>query len=216
MRTVRTKVYKFNELSESAKETVIKNERNSNRDVQFYYDEIIESVKEVIELFNLKVGREYTDIRSSHIDDNILELKGVRLYKYIMNNYYDKLFTPKYLKCGGVTEVKKPFHRMRKQVLIDNNCPNKGKYSVSYYSNTQKDNCCVLTGVCYDNYILAPIYDFLKKIDTTEDFEGLINSIESAIQKTFHDMEEYLYSEEFIIGEIETNEFEYTKEGTRF
>lgn len=30
--------------------------------------------KEVIELFNLKTGNEYSDIRTSHIDDNILQL----------------------------------------------------------------------------------------------------------------------------------------------
>ncbi len=98
MRTIRTKVYQFSELSEQAKETAINWYRNGSDDNQIYFGEIIDTVKKVAELFDLKFGREYTDIRTGHIDDNILELSGVRLYKYLINNYYNSLYTPKYIK----------------------------------------------------------------------------------------------------------------------
>ncbi len=95
MRTIRIKLYKFNELSESAKQKAIQDYRNDGNDMDIYA-EIIDSVKAMADIFNLKNGREYTDIRCSHIDDNIMELKGIRLYKYIINNYYNDLFKPVY------------------------------------------------------------------------------------------------------------------------
>ena len=216
MKTVQINLYSFNELSNEAKETAINAVRNRNDNNQFYFDEIIESVKKLADVFNLKFGREYTDIRTSHIDDNILQLQGLRLHKYIVNNYYNELFKAKYLKSGGVIDTKKPFHRMMKQRLIEANCPNKGKYSISYYSNTAKDNSCVLTGVCYDNDILQPVYDFLARPDKTETFESLINSIESAIQKCFDNTETWLNSDEFTIDEIEANDYEFTIDGNIF
>ena len=57
MRTVRTKVYQFSELSKTAKENAIEQFRNSERYNQHYFDEVIESVKAVCELFGLKTGR---------------------------------------------------------------------------------------------------------------------------------------------------------------
>ncbi len=49
-----TKIYKFNELNEDAKRKAIEWYRNGSDDGHIYADEIIESVKEVCNLFNLK------------------------------------------------------------------------------------------------------------------------------------------------------------------
>lgn len=125
MKTIRTKVYQFNELTEKAKEVAINWYRNSNDDGYLYSDEIIESVKAVCELFNLKTGREWSNIRTSHIDDNIMELKGIRLYKYIVNNYWNSLFKRKYLGCIGDNRVIK--HRMSKTNFYDMKKRRKGK-----------------------------------------------------------------------------------------
>jgi len=93
-----TNLYSFNELSKESQEKAINNYRNDGRDYLFYYDDIISSVKKVIELFGLKTGNQYDDIRTSHIYDDILNLSGVRLYKYLVNQYYSDLFKPKYIK----------------------------------------------------------------------------------------------------------------------
>ena len=68
-------------------------------------------------------------------------LCGIRLLKYIVNNYWHTLFKPKayYLK---------------------------GNYKKRRKSRVFTDNCCVLTGYCADEDILRPIYDFLKAPDT--------------------------------------------------
>ena len=84
------------------------------------------------------------------------------------------------------------------------------------YSNIQFDNCCTLTGVCYDNDILQPVYDFLERPNLSTTFEDLIQEIESAISKTFDNTEEWLNSDEFIRDEIEANEYEFKADGSIF
>jgi len=214
MKTIRTKVYQFNELTEKAKEVAINWYRNSNDDGYLYSDEIIESVKAVCELFNLKTGREWSNIRTSHIDDNIMELKGIRLYKYIVNNYWNSLFKRKYLGCIGDNRVIK--HRMSKTNFYDMKKGARVNSSNFIYSNIQYDNSCTLTGVCYDMDILQPVYDFLEKPNTSTTFEDLMNEIESAISKTFQQNEEWVNSDEYITEQIESNEYDFTKDGKRF
>ena len=105
-----------------------------------------------------------------------------------------------------------------KQIEITNNCPNKGKVSVSYYSNIQKESKnCNLTGMCYDDDMLKPIYDFLelRNFDTTN-FEDLLNSCFDAMRKTLKDEEEYMYTDEYISEEIISNDYEFTENGNIF
>lgn len=199
-------VYSFDELSEAAQQKAIKSFRNKDYDNQSYFDEVTDSVKAVIELFNLKTGRRYSDIRSSHIDDDILNLKGVRLYKYLMNNYYNELFKPKYIK--SVDRVLKG-----KQFIFEVKKNYKGDPYTQIYSKLNRVGDCPLTGVCYDNDVLAPVYSFLKKIiDIT--FEDLIKEIENAITKAYNDVEEWVNSDEFIKDEIENNGYTFLENGT--
>jgi hypothetical protein len=207
MKTIEINLYSFDELSESAKENAINNYRQKyNYDCQFYFDEIIDSCKEVAELFEFKFGREYTDVRTSHIDDDILNLSGVRLLKYIVNNYYNDLFVPKYIKSINrelrcqqfICEVRKDY---------------KGNFYTMLYSKLKKDNSCVLTGMGYDDDILQPVYDFLKKPDKSTTFADLLKDIENAIRKTFEDVENWVNSDEYIIDNMQANEYEFTIDG---
>jgi hypothetical protein len=203
-RTIRTKVYQFNELSDTAKEKAIEWYRNGSDDGQIYADEIIDSVKAVADLFNLKFGREYTDIRTGHIEDTILELKGIRLYKYLINNYYNTLFSKKQYYFCRLKDGSKQF-----------NCV--GQNSGKYTSKCQwQIASCPLTGVCYDMDILQPVYDFLKRPDKSTTFADLISNIEYAIQKTFDNNEQWVNSDEFITEQIQANEYEFTADGRRF
>jgi len=200
-----TNLYSFNELSKESQEKAINNYRNDGRDYLFYYDDIISSVKKVIELFGLKTGNQYDDIRTSHIDDDILNLSGVRLYKYLVNHYYSDLFKPKYIK----TLDGELYYR---QFICKRYKGTKGMHT-QIFSRMKVDNCCVLTGCCYDDDILKPIYDFLAKINTSITLEDLFNDIESAISKCFTDTEEWTNSDEFIIEEIESNSYTFTEDG---
>lgn len=208
MRSETINIFKFSELSENASKKAIEWYRSGRND-EFYQDEIIETVKKVAKLFNLKFGNEYTDIRYSNIDNNILELSGVRLYKYIINNYYNELFAPKYIKM---------LHRELKckQFICEVGTNYKGDKYTQLFSKLHKTNCCTLTGVCYDNDILKPVYDFLLKPTNGTTLEDLIQSIEHAIDKCFTDTENWVNSDEYIIDTIEANEYEFTEDGKRY
>jgi hypothetical protein len=138
MKTICTNVYLFSELSESAQENAIsqyRNNRNRGDDCSFYYDELKDSINAMCDVFGIKTGNTYSDLRFGMIDDNILHLSGVRLYKYIMNNYYSDLFKPVYIKL-----IDKPIKC--KQFICKIGA--KGDYA-QIYSRLKKDNSCVLT-----------------------------------------------------------------------
>jgi len=106
---------------------------------------------------------------------------------------------------------------MMKQTKIKSG-PNKGKISVSYYSNIfVEENNCNLTGMCYDCDMMQPIYDFLelRNFDSTN-FEDLLNNCFDAMQKTLKDEEEYMYTDEYISEEIESNDYDFTENGKRY
>lgn len=214
MREVITNVYSFDELNETAKQKAITQHRQDGDFNQFYFDEIIESVKKMANLFNLKFGKEYTQIRTSHIEDNILELKGIRLYKYLVNNYWSSLYKRKFL--GTIGDNKIITHRMSKTKFYDIKKGAKVNSSNFIFSNINFENSCVLTGVCYDNDILQPIYDFLATPSKETTFEDLINGIENSIKKCFNDVEAWINSDEFITETIVANEYEFTIDGNLF
>ena len=108
MRTIRTKVYSFNELSNEAQQTAIKKFRNNGVNTDFIYDDAYNSVKAFNEVFGTREGScSWLDVYTYHIDDNILELKGFRLQKYLWNNYYNALFKPKFLMVEPVNSPSK-------------------------------------------------------------------------------------------------------------
>lgn len=214
-RTIQTTVYSFSELSDEAKQNAINNYRD-NQDFSHIYCEAYESVKVFNEIFGTKEGyNSWLDIRTSMINDDILMLSGVRLQTYIWNNYGSKLWKRKYLKHGKLSENHKQYHRMRNQSQIKSNCANKGLWSISYYSNVQRDNSCVLTGVCYDDDLLQPIYDFLKtpQKDNFVSFEDLINDCSESLRVALKMEEEAMQTDDYIIDEIDANEYEFTEDG---
>lgn len=201
MRTVRTKVYKFSELSDDAKQKAIEWYRRSSEGDEYYlYDEAHESVKEFHEIFGTKPGsRSWLDVRTSHLDDNLMNLKGLRLQKYIWNNFKDQLFSGKYYSRNGVGSNNYKSRR----------------------SNCQIDHSCELTGVCYDESLLQPIYEFLEwklrpSYNSYMDFETLVNDCFASLEKDLEAELQARNEDDYIIEQIECNEYEFTREGRRF
>jgi hypothetical protein len=216
MRTIEIQAYQFRELSEEAKQYAINKYRDNNIDFSFMYEEAHESVKKFNEIFDTEEGRNsWLDVRTSMINDNILLLTGTRLQTYIWNNYGKKLFKRKYLGGAKLTETPKKYHRMRNQSQITANCGNKGLWRASYYSNIQLDNCCVLTGVCYEDSLLKPIYDFLNtpQKDNSVSFEDLIEDCFRNLKKDIEAEEEAMNTDEYIAEEIENDEIEFNEAG---
>jgi len=210
MKTITVNLYSFSELNDEAKKVAIDNYRNNSQD-DFYGYEVTESVKKVIELFNLKTGNYYSDIRAGHIDDCILQLAGVRLYKYLVNNYFTDLFKPEYINTIDGHKKWQKLYFCKYFTAKD------GKQFTQIYSRLKKySNDCTLTGTCYDNDILKPIYDFLNKPDKNTTYEDLMQEIGNAISKTYQNVDEWVNSDEFIIDMIENNEHQFTEDGIQF
>ena len=92
----------------------------------------------------------------------------------------------------------------------------------SRHSKVILDNCCVLTGVCYDNSLLQPIYDFLERYNEKKDyylymdFQTLLNDCFESLEKDVKDEEDAQYKDDVISENIEANEYEFTADGRRF
>jgi hypothetical protein len=218
MKTIRIKIYKFEELSQDAKNAAIEKHRNKGIENFFIYDDAEKTVNAFNDLFGTSSGRNsWLDVNTDNFDENIINLKGLRLQKYILNNFGSQLFKRKYLKHGKMLDKNiDVWHRMRKVTTI-NQGPNKGKFSISYYSNLNTENSCVLTGMCYDNNLLNPIYNFLelRTFDSTN-FDDLINECFYSLKKTIELEEEYLSSDDGIIEKILSNDYDFLKDGTQY
>jgi len=221
MKTIEISLYKFDELSEAAQQKAINNERE-NVCVDFIYDDAYCTVKAFNNVFGTSEGRNsWLDVDTSSFEDAILELKGFRLQKYLWNNFKDTLYKRKYLKTGEnrINNGDWLWHKMRRLNTIQNG-ENKGLIYFSYYSNIKKESKnCNLTGMCYDEDILEPIYDFLEKRDfsnCTIDFESLINDCFDELRKTVENEIEYRNSDEAICEDLSDNDQDYLKSGKLF
>lgn len=84
------------------------------------------------------------------------------------------------------------------------------------YSKCQREASCVLTGCCYDEDILEPIYNFLKKPDANTDLEDLIKSCLYSWIKAMADEYEYQCSDKGIAEDCEANDYKFLENGKMF
>jgi hypothetical protein len=211
MRTVRTKVYKFDELSEEAKERAIETYRQwAEGDTPAWADENQQSMEEFAKIFPIRINRwsygdrgegvyfEFTD------DYNLEEMKGQRLATYIWNNYRDSIYKGKYYSLWSKTEKSYEHYKEGYPVLK------------TRYSRITLEGSCPLTGYMMDNVLLDPIYDFMKKPDPETNFRDLLETCFHAWIKACNDEIEYQNSDEYLIQEIQAQEWEFRKDGSRF
>jgi hypothetical protein len=220
-RTIEVKIFSFDELSEEAKQRAIEEQLN-HISHDFIWEDAHASVKAFHNLFGTEEGRSsWLDWRQGSIEDNILELQGLRLRKYILNNFGEGLFKPKYLRHGESTQKRPTYHPMRRSREIPLG-PNKGLFSNSYYSNVRKELSCPLTGVCYDHDLLDPIVRLIEyKEENRQELDNL--SFEELLDNCFHSLEksieseiEYRESNEAIADDLSDTEFEFTENGERW
>ena len=198
----------FDELSQTAKDEAISTYRDSGMlDNSFIYDEAHNSVTAFNGLFGTKEGgRSWLDIRTSHIDDNICQLKGLRLRTYIINNFGSELYKGKYYSLWSKIDF--PFNK--------NFNANRAALK-QRHSKVMLEHNCVLTGVCYDDSILQPIYDIIHSYSEDKHahvtFEMLMNDCIQTLEKDLQTEEDYRNSDENIISEIEANAYTFTEDG---
>lgn len=214
-RTIRTKVYKFDELSKQAQQKAIDIYRDEHAgDENPNEGEIIDSFQAfcrvfdgIIDVYDWSAGGRgegvFFRFTGSYADE-IENLSGQRLATYIWNNFKRDLFKGKYYSLWSKTEKSYKYHKEGFPVL-------KSRHSKVIIEGRN----CVLTGVCYDDDMLYIIYDFLDKPDN-RNFRDLLEDCFSAFLKTFNDEREYMSTDEYIKEEIENREMLFTKDGLQF
>jgi hypothetical protein len=213
MKTIEVKLYKFEELSEEAKEKAIEKWRNSGTD--FHGDEYRDTLKKFEESFPIKVkdwsidpwGGSYINSYFTG-DDDIKELSGIRLMKYLWNNYQAKQFFSRGQRYQVHSREKISHARIRSEKL-------KNGYYNSYYSAITLEAGCVLTGCGVDYDILNPIYKFLESPDNRT-FESLLEECLESWRKSWEKEMEYQNSDEYISEEIIANECDFTEDGEMY
>lgn len=194
MKTVSIELYKFDELSDESKEIAV-NEYLSAGDFYHWGSDNEATLKAFENLFPVTATNweySYQNVINYTLDpvdyDEVWEFTGIRLQKWLVNNYWHDLFKPKFI-----------------YKVLD------GK-SKSKHSKCQWDNCCVLTGYCVDDDILKPIYDFLKTPDNSTLEDLLYDCLQSWI---FACNQEYEACQEFdyVAENLEINEYDFTVDG---
>ena len=127
------------------------------------------------------------DYRSRQ-EDCIDRLNGWRLATYLTNNHWSDLYAPKYFWKGT-----------------------KGRKSRIFI-----DTCCPLTGYYIDNYILAPMYDFLKSPSENVTFDNLINACLRSFFRACRDDMESTQTMEYFVEECNAHNWEYLSDGKLF
>lgn len=212
MRTVRTKVYKFNELTEDAKQKAIQH-RREHFDNSYIYEDARATVNAFNEIFNTQTSnRSFLEVRTGHMEDDILNLSGLRARTYLYNNYFTELYQGKYYNVKANHPLK---HRRVKSTTYKN-----GNTHNAYRSAITLENSCVLTGMCYDENMLEPLYKFMEKYDHKQDqhttLEDLFTECFETLRITLEREEEYLNSDAHITEELEQYESEFLATGHYF
>jgi len=170
-RTIRTKVFKFNELNNNAKEKAIEWYRNTDfGDYQFAWNNTEEDAKEI--------GLKIIELSEHKANEGHFLLSANEVAQNIFNNH------------GGQCETYKTAQNFMEQwqPVFSNYMDETHEY---YESNESEDKLTEIEG-----YFLHSLL---------EDYRVMY----------FNDIE-YQNSDEYIIEQIEANEYEFTADGRRF
>ena len=200
MREVTMKVYSVEELSERALDRA-------------YYDwcsdsdyplgkENLKTLLEFEKIFPVEVtdwqyGGSYKYVRfHMTCEDEVADLEGFRLAKYIWNNYRYSIYKGKYYSKGKYVGGKYQYVSRHSKIILEKGCP--------------------LTGYYLDYDILKPIWDFLDNPRPNITFEDLMEEcLENWLEACENDFNDY-YSKETFIEIAKVNEWEFYEDGSRF
>jgi len=194
--TKRITVYSIDELDESAQEQAFINlslelDYSGNKDNQ-------DTLTAFENIFPVKVTKyEYGSNCAPLINftfeefEEITDLSGIRLLKYLWNNFRGDIYQGEYYFTGG--GISKTSKHRRSKILLDSSCS--------------------LTGYCIDNAILQPIFDFMDDPDPSVTFYDLMyDCLQSWVIACSHDHEAF-YSNENLIDIASINGYEFNEDG---
>lgn len=212
MRIAEVKVYGFNELSDKAKEKVCDHVR-SHWDYPWHSDNQ-KSLDEFTRIFPVKIkdyeyGCDRGYISFDFVADEAIEdLCGIRLLKFLWNNYKQDLYKGKYYHVPISNRV---IHHKR---VVSKQLQN-GNVHNGYYSAITLKCECPLTGYYMDDELIDPIMKFMKN-PTDMSFKDLMRKcLYSWVNACDADVDHY-FSDESIAEMLEANDYEFTEDGGFF
>lgn len=236
MRTITPKpfnVYEFDELSDEAKQKAIKGQRDFEMETENPWGgEWRNTMHKIEELFDIEVDFDSYNRHSiswrkwwnKDYGEESLALTGNRALSFLWNNYGRDICPGKYY--GKLV----PCPKSKEHPV--------GLRHVKRYSKcTPESFNCPLTGVCYDNDALEPLWRFLEgkdddpKTDSpcSKFFSGfkthifkcrtvkdIIENCVDSLCDAWEREEEYRLSDEGLIESIKGNGYEYYDDGTLY
>lgn len=205
MRYLTIKVFKFDELSDEAKKNAIENYRSEYFvDQNPWAEENAESIRKIAKAINSSYEIDSYNHCFFEMDNDytVEELKGKRAIAYVWNNFIEPNLTPKYI-TGCFVDGKLHYD------AVSSN-------SKHYYSKVSKEFSCPFTGTVADMILWdAWIYfkDEVKKFNNEMTVEAFVNRVGYMVEKFLDEEDEYYYSDEYIIEEIESNDVEFYEDG---
>jgi len=221
MRTVTPKpfnVYEFDELSDEAKQKAIKGQRDFEMEIENpWADEWRDTLHKIEELFDIEVDFDSYNQHSiswrkwwnKEYGEEMLNLSGNRALSFLWNNYGRYIYKGKYYSCHDRWENGKYHYvsRRSKCTLVSGDCP--------------------LTGVCYDNDALDPLWNFIEGKDKSSCCSRWIHFKNRSVKDIIEDCvdslcdawdkeEEYRLSDEGLVDSIKSNGYEYYEDGTLY
>jgi hypothetical protein len=172
-KTIRIKLYKFEELTPAAQSKAIDEYRNQPWREYAWQHENVDTLKAFCKLFDIDIKRG-SDNPRFNINNNALHLSGQRLATYLWNNYRTFLYKGKY------------YYNKK-----------------SRRSRVMLENSCVLTGFYVDDAILSDVYAFMTKPNSRDFKTLLNNCLENwerAVREDREEQDSDLYIKETIIA----------------
>ena len=202
MRTIETKVYKFEELSKEVKGKVIEKKRHINTDYEWWYS-VYESFKETMTDLGFDVNEIYFSgfysqgdgaMFEGSVNENIIHRLPEVLNKHKSSSIKNWNRVLKLIKDGHIS-----FYGKFKQ---------QGRY---YHHKSYYDTLEAEFETDYLGYHLSNIEEVLD--DMVECIKDIYEDHCIAIYRELEQGNEHLTSDEQIIETIELNEYEFTSEG---
>lgn len=195
-------LYSYNELSDEAKETAYEEWRDNKYQHGEFYDwyDYKQAMKDFAYTFGLKIKDYSIGMCSySYIDfevesEDIENLKGIRLYKYLYNKLTKEYCVPKSNYWNNKNGSHVTFINTYNPKLYEKN--GKQRFSKIFLEDKNIYTDCPLTGCWTDDFYHETIEKFLKHPDLHTTYKELMeDAFDSFIHNCIKD-EEYSYSEE--------------------
>lgn len=209
MQTKTYTVYKYDELSDEAKETAISDYRYNNSEY-FWSNEYEKSLEAFADDFPVKITDwavspySHSYINFDFTDKDHESLPGDTLRKHLQNYYFSSLWSGKYY--GKLVDTEKDGTKIEKSTEHP-----AGVRHVKRYSKILFDEA-MPTGYCADYDLRRPIYDFLKSKSDMDFSELMEECLESFLESWKSDME-YQDSDEYISEHLQANDYDFTING---